>query len=152
MVVSGRRRHHVIGEAVEMWKCSHCDEPIDDQFDTCWNCGTSTDGTEDPGSQRTPDAPIASEPFEESDRTPSSEGAPRRGIAYSPLADLALLVGQGCAGWLHRGNHLRNAESDSGILERGTFHCTILILSFTCQSCCLHQGWQRVAGCALDEK
>jgi|GEM_PF-6564745 len=27
-----------------MWKCPHCASEIDDDFSTCWNCGTSQDG------------------------------------------------------------------------------------------------------------
>ena len=28
-----------------MWRCPSCGEPIDDEFDACWNCGTLQDGT-----------------------------------------------------------------------------------------------------------
>lgn len=31
-----------------MWKCAGCAESIDDEFDVCWNCGTSIDGEPDP--------------------------------------------------------------------------------------------------------
>jgi hypothetical protein len=31
-----------------MWTCSKCGEPIEPQFDACWNCGTSNTGVEDP--------------------------------------------------------------------------------------------------------
>lgn len=27
-----------------MWKCKKCGEEIEDNFDTCWNCGTSIEG------------------------------------------------------------------------------------------------------------
>lgn len=27
-----------------MWKCKKCQESLDDNFDTCWNCGLSKDG------------------------------------------------------------------------------------------------------------
>ena len=30
-----------------MWQCIKCREQVDDGFDVCWNCGTSSDGTED---------------------------------------------------------------------------------------------------------
>jgi hypothetical protein len=26
------------------WQCTRCREPIDEQFDACWNCGTSRTG------------------------------------------------------------------------------------------------------------
>lgn len=35
-----------------MWTCSKCRQSIEDQFDVCWNCGTSRDGIEDPGFTR----------------------------------------------------------------------------------------------------
>jgi hypothetical protein len=31
-----------------MWTCPKCGTKIDPAFDTCWNCGTSADGVEDP--------------------------------------------------------------------------------------------------------
>ena len=30
-----------------MWRCSQCAEDVDDDFDACWNCGTSVDGVLD---------------------------------------------------------------------------------------------------------
>ena len=30
-----------------MWRCSKCSESVEDNFDVCWNCGTSTEGVED---------------------------------------------------------------------------------------------------------
>ena len=37
-----------------MWKCSKCQESVDESFDVCWNCGTSQDGVEDPSFQSAP--------------------------------------------------------------------------------------------------
>lgn len=34
-----------------MWKCTGCQEKIEDSFTVCWNCGTSCDGVPDPGFQ-----------------------------------------------------------------------------------------------------
>jgi DNA-directed RNA polymerase subunit RPC12/RpoP len=31
-----------------MWKCSKCGEEVEELFDVCWNCGTTSDGVEDP--------------------------------------------------------------------------------------------------------
>ena len=39
-----------------MWKCLGCGEQLEDQFDACWNCGTSKNGTRDQDSP--PDKPI----------------------------------------------------------------------------------------------
>jgi hypothetical protein len=30
-----------------MWQCSKCGNSVEDNFDTCWSCGTSPDGVED---------------------------------------------------------------------------------------------------------
>ena len=27
-----------------MWKCKHCSERLEDDFDSCWSCGYSRDG------------------------------------------------------------------------------------------------------------
>jgi hypothetical protein len=32
-----------------MWTCKKCQERLEDSFETCWNCGTSRSGVEDPG-------------------------------------------------------------------------------------------------------
>jgi hypothetical protein len=31
-----------------MWECRKCHERHEDSFETCWNCGTSKEGVEDP--------------------------------------------------------------------------------------------------------
>jgi len=31
-----------------MWTCPKCHEDVEDDFDLCWKCGTSQDGTENP--------------------------------------------------------------------------------------------------------
>lgn len=35
-----------------MWECPKCSERLENAFDTCWNCGTSSDGIEDPAFRR----------------------------------------------------------------------------------------------------
>ncbi len=35
-----------------MWQCVKCSERVDDDFEVCWNCGTSREGVEDPGFKR----------------------------------------------------------------------------------------------------
>ncbi len=32
-----------------MWTCPQCGSKVDPGFDVCWSCGTSRDGTKDPG-------------------------------------------------------------------------------------------------------
>lgn len=29
-----------------MWKCANCGEQVNQNFELCWNCGTSRDGSE----------------------------------------------------------------------------------------------------------
>jgi hypothetical protein len=31
-----------------MWTCPKCGEEVDEEFDICWQCGTSPEGVEDP--------------------------------------------------------------------------------------------------------
>lgn len=31
-----------------MWRCAKCGEKLEDNFEVCWNCGTSSGGVEDP--------------------------------------------------------------------------------------------------------
>jgi hypothetical protein len=48
-----------------MWKCGKCGEMVESAFDTCWNCGTSKDGVEDPAFVRLAkqvDSPPAEKP------------------------------------------------------------------------------------------
>jgi hypothetical protein len=35
-----------------MWQCGKCTEKVEDNFDLCWNCGTSKEGVEDPAFKR----------------------------------------------------------------------------------------------------
>lgn len=32
-----------------MWNCRKCGETVDESLGVCWNCGTTSDGVEDPG-------------------------------------------------------------------------------------------------------
>lgn len=35
-----------------MWKCKNCSEQLEDDFDSCWNCGYSRDGIAPDGSAK----------------------------------------------------------------------------------------------------
>lgn len=48
-----------------MWQCSGCAEQLEDQFDTCWKCGTRHDGNHDPAFQ-------VSEPLDQQAQAPES--------------------------------------------------------------------------------
>lgn len=58
-----------------MWRCSQCDESVDDTFDVCWNCGAAIDGTVNPGFRPEPDDPAVPDPGEDADSVPTSVSA-----------------------------------------------------------------------------
>ena len=41
-----------------MWKCTKCGELVEDDFEVCWNCGTSSEGVEDPEFRRADQIPV----------------------------------------------------------------------------------------------
>lgn len=49
-----------------MWRCPHCAEKIEDDFDVCWSCGTARDGVLDPT-------------FQSADAKPGPESSSARG-------------------------------------------------------------------------
>ncbi len=60
-----------------MWKCTKCSKRIDDDFQVCWNCGTSVDGTEDPEFRKADDVgPGAGEDSDVENETGIREGYP----------------------------------------------------------------------------
>jgi uncharacterized protein YbjQ (UPF0145 family) len=66
-----------------MWKCPKCGEQVEASFEVCWNCGTATDGTEDPDFNREDDAggseaEAPAGPVEASPNQPAPAGEPRR--------------------------------------------------------------------------
>jgi hypothetical protein len=40
-----------------MWRCNKCSEKMGDEFEVCWNCGTTRDGVEDPNFRNAEDIP-----------------------------------------------------------------------------------------------
>jgi len=50
-----------------MWKCSNCDESVEDSFEICWNCGATGDGAIDSEFQPEPDDPDVPDPGVASD-------------------------------------------------------------------------------------
>ena len=51
-----------------MWRCQDCGETVEDNFDVCWNCGTSQDGRKDPH--------FRPEPFDTTREAPDSPAVP----------------------------------------------------------------------------
>jgi hypothetical protein len=63
-----------------MWQCVKCREEVEENFDACWNCGTSRDGTEDPYFRKTED--VAPKAFHEQ---PTATTATGREVATNPI-------------------------------------------------------------------
>lgn len=106
-----------------MWKCPNCEEAVEDSFETCWNCGTSADGSADPDFHRVEDDPTIPDPGAEAGPAGSetSRGRPAYvSMAYSSLADFALLIGQagalvGCGLAIYSEVLFFRAESHVGV-------------------------------------
>jgi hypothetical protein len=45
-----------------MWQCVKCGERHEDSFELCWNCGTSSDGIEDPSFRKADGADTEPDP------------------------------------------------------------------------------------------
>ncbi len=54
-----------------MWKCPKCKEQCEDNFDSCWSCGTGRDGS------------VSSEPFPEPEVVSGSRGNPSTDSKHS---------------------------------------------------------------------
>ncbi len=65
-----------------MWTCPKCETKVDPSFDVCWNCGTRSDGVEDPTFVKADDesGPIAGGPL-----TPELELKEETGELPEPL-------------------------------------------------------------------
>ncbi len=69
-----------------MWTCPNCEEALDDEYDVCWGCGTSADGTEDPMFETADEAEAIYDQAEDSEFSPEKEIEDEFG---EPLPDLA---------------------------------------------------------------
>jgi hypothetical protein len=69
-----------------MWQCVKCHQHVEDQFDTCWQCGTSRDGTEDPdfslGDEVPPEAAETLAPENDIERNPIECPRCREPLSY----------------------------------------------------------------------
>jgi hypothetical protein len=62
-----------------MWKCPKCKEECEDNFDSCWSCGTGRDGS--PSAEPFPErSSIASESLATASSTPMPSKSGRRSI------------------------------------------------------------------------
>jgi hypothetical protein len=68
-----------------MWQCPKCHSRVDDSFEVCWSCGTTSDGVEDPDFVTADEAePIANEEMPEETELDD----PLADFAGTPLPDL----------------------------------------------------------------
>ena len=84
-----------------MWRCAKCQQQVGGTFEVCWNCGTSSDGVEDPN-------------FRKADATAAPE------TAVTP--DIDFPRKQGAAVWKGAAEPNRRAacpECGSWLLEHG---------------------------------
>jgi hypothetical protein len=70
--------------ALPMWNCPKCDSKVDEDFELCWNCGTSRDGEEDPAFVRAEDVAPDPSPLE----LKMPEGDRPLDTPAEPLSDL----------------------------------------------------------------
>ena len=82
----------------QMWKCVKCHEKVDNNFEVCWNCGTSREGIEDP--EFRPADQIPADELESDPRSPKPESVLDVSTAiraHSDDADLDLEIGEKAA-------------------------------------------------------
>jgi hypothetical protein len=71
--------------ADDMWQCPKCHSKVDDSFDVCWSCGTTSDGIEDPDFVTADDA----EPIRDEELPEGAEvDDPLADFAGTPMPDL----------------------------------------------------------------
>jgi len=73
-----------------MWKCVKCREKVDDNFEVCWNCGTSRDGVEDPSFRKADDAAVASDAVAPQAPIDSQADEPEKNPIYCVRCDRVL--------------------------------------------------------------
>lgn len=73
-----------------MWQCIKCREEVEEEFDVCWNCGTSRDGTEDPEFRRADDVAAASRTQAAAEQQPAVTGQPEQNPIFCPRCDRKL--------------------------------------------------------------
>ena len=88
-----------------MWESKKCHEKVEDDFEACWNCGTSIEGVEDPSFRKADDISPPEQPIvaETRKKSPSS-------VVKSPscvvchvnmqgLGQLPIRMGGSSGGW-----------------------------------------------------
>ena len=71
-----------------MWRCPNCSEPIDDQFDACWKCGTAQEGTPAADVHAHPDDPVATNVDSNGGSRESKEEPPPDHDLYERLVEV----------------------------------------------------------------
>ena len=91
-----------------MWKCQKCGEAHEDVFDSCWRCGTASDGT-------SPRFVFVSE----DQAHVSTKRDPLSAIPYAVLVPILVVIAQ--SAWVVQGWNFRH-----NALLAGLFHPVIL--------------------------
>ena len=96
-----------------MWRCSNCNESVEDTFDVCWNCGAAADGHVNSDFEAEPDDPTVPDPGEESSEEPEERSEPVETTDNSSLQtdtppgmsrrELAALI---CKTWQYCHHHI----------------------------------------------
>ena len=83
-----------------MWQCVKCGEQVEEDFEGCWNCGTTRDGVEDPYFRKADEAETDALGERSADTAPTlEERAKRRRIRWAFLL-LVLVCGAVVAHWV----------------------------------------------------
>lgn len=131
-----------------MWKCSKCGEDVEELFDVCWNCGTTSDGVEDPNFDKARRARQLMSSMPELELAANLESEQResierawKGEARRPCPDCGSPLGKIR---LSRGS-LEDTGGDNAICyaaeatDRGWFHSAVPvqgeIAAFACPEC-----------------
>ena len=84
-----------------MWKCPQCHESLRDSFEVCWNCGTSKDGSLDPGFASLKELEREPEPSQKGSAS-CSEPIMLHELGKNPVLNSATALADGImlGGWL----------------------------------------------------
>ncbi|MDB5353512.1 MAG: hypothetical protein JWN86_4759 [Planctomycetota bacterium] len=70
-----------------MWTCPNCQEKSDQDFDICWNCGTSREGDEDPNFLTADECGPIDDPAEDGGLEAKEELDDEFGVPYPDIVE-----------------------------------------------------------------
>ena len=71
-----------------MWSCPKCQAKVDDDFEVCWQCGTTAAGVEDPNFVKADDAAPIADPIYDGPAVDAAGAAARAGDAAGDLGEV----------------------------------------------------------------